>query len=102
MTSPLRLGQAGWLCHEDNHTEPFDHIETECSPCGGYYRTLQDEWVTKQNHDDVTVLETLDPESPFSNYSEAQYGNRTVKWIAQVVASKPPPPHRGIGWTRGH
>jgi hypothetical protein len=23
----------------DNHTEPFDHIETECGPCGGYYRT---------------------------------------------------------------
>ena len=31
--------QSRWLCTADNHTEPFDHIETECGPCGGYYRT---------------------------------------------------------------
>ena len=79
------------MCHENNHTEPFDHIETECSPCGGYYRTGttpgclilprrrisyfafsgKNEWVKKETHDDVPQLETLDPASPWSNYSEA-------------------------------
>ena len=28
-------------------------------------------WVKKETHDDVTQLETLDPASPWSNYSEA-------------------------------
>jgi len=64
--------QAGWLCRPDNHTEPFDHIETECSPCGGYYRTGKDEWVRKETHGSVPTHETLDPASPYSNYSEAQ------------------------------
>jgi hypothetical protein len=44
--------------------------------------------VSKQTHGDVTVLETLDPADPFSNYSEAQYGNRTARWIKKVVAAK--------------
>lgn len=29
--------QSRWLCNGNNHTEPFTHIETECSPCGNYF-----------------------------------------------------------------
>lgn len=48
--------QARWLCNPNNRTEPFDHIETECSPCGGYYRTGKDNWVRKDTHDSVRGL----------------------------------------------
>jgi hypothetical protein len=88
----IHNNQAEWLCNPRNHTEPFDHIETECSPCGGYYRTGKDEWVAKGTHDDVPVLQTLDPASPWSNYSEAQYGNRTIRWVhffSSFVARQP-------------
>ena len=30
--------QGGWLCMPQNHSEPFDHIETACKVCGDYYR----------------------------------------------------------------
>lgn len=94
--------QGRWLCTPENHTEPFDHIETECGPCGGYYRTGPDEWVHKETHGDVTVLETLDPADPFSNYSEAQYGNRTVRWIRKIVAAKQEPFFAFIGTSGPH
>jgi len=35
----IHNNQGSWLCSPGNHSEPFDHIETECGPCGGYYRT---------------------------------------------------------------
>ena len=92
----IHNNQAHWLCTANNRTQPFDHIETECNPCGGYYRTGANEWVRKEEHDDVPTLETLDPASPFSNYSEAQYGNRTVAWIRRVVAAGRAP-CRGLG-----
>lgn len=94
--------QAGWLCRPNNHTEPFDHIETECSPCGGYYRTGPNEWVHKETHDSIPYLETLYPSSPFSNYSEAQYGNRTIRWIKKVVAAGGGPFFAFIGTSGPH
>ena len=30
----IHNGQSGWLCSPENHSEPFDHFETECQPCG--------------------------------------------------------------------
>ena len=46
------------------------NVETECSPCGGYYRTGADQWISKDRHDSPHVFETLQPGDPFSNYSE--------------------------------
>ena len=66
----IHNAQADWLCSPDNHSEPFDHVETECSPCGGYYRTGADQWISKDRHDSPHVFETLQPGDPFSNYSE--------------------------------
>lgn len=64
--------QKAWLCNPENHSEPFDHIETECSPCGNYYPDSPDAWVTKATHGAPHVYETLQPDSPYTNYSEAQ------------------------------
>ena len=83
---------ADWLCSPDNHSEPFDHVETECSPCGGYYRTGADQWVSKDRHDSPHVFETLQPGDPFSNYSEAQYGNRTIRWLKRMTEEEPTTP----------
>ena len=94
--------QGRWLCNPDNHTEPFDHIETECSPCGGYYRTGVNDWVRKDTHDSVPQFETLDPASPYSNYSEAQYGNRTVAWITKLVDAGQLPFFAFIGTSGPH
>ena len=58
--------------------------------------------MSKETHDDVTVLETLDPADPFSNYSEAQYGNRTVRWIKKIVAAKQEPFFAFIGTSGPH
>lgn len=98
----IHNNQAHWLCTGNNRTAPFDHIETECNPCGGYYRTGANEWVRKEEHDDVPTLETLDPASPFSNYSEAQYGNRTVAWIRRVVAAGRAPFFAFVGTSGPH
>ena len=88
----IHNNQGGWLCSPDNHSEPFDHVETECSPCGGYYRTGVDQWVTKATHNSPHVFETLDPADPFSNYSEAQYGNRSARWIRRMHTESPDKP----------
>jgi arylsulfatase A-like enzyme len=98
----IHNNQASWLCKPNNHSEPFDHIETECSPCGGYYRTGKNDWVKKETHDAVHEFETLDPASPWSNYSEAQYGNRTVAWIKSLVKSKKLPFFAFIGTSGPH
>ena len=98
----IHNNQAGWLCNPGNITDAFDHIETECSPCGGYYRTGKNAWVKKETHDDVTELFTLDPASPWSNYSEAQYGNRTVQWITKMVSTKQEPFFAFIGTSGPH
>ena len=98
----IHNNQGDWLCNANNHTEPFDHIETECSPCGGYYRTGKDQWVRKDEHDSVPQLETLDPASAYSNYSEAQYGNRTIAWIRKLVAAKQTPFFAFIGTSGPH
>eukprot|EP00937_MAST-01D_sp_MAST-1D-sp2_P007802 g7802.t1 len=84
-----------------NHSEPFDHIETECSPCGGYYRTGKNNWVTKERHGDTHVFETIDAAHPFSNYSEAQYGNRTARWIRKMAAESPGRPWFAFVGTTG-
>ena len=69
----IHNNQAEWLCSPKNHTEPFTHIETECSPCGNYFpKSL----VTKADDQEHTQIETLHPADPRSNYSHAQYGNR--------------------------
>eukprot|EP01048_Picozoa_sp_COSAG05_P014417 COSAG05_NODE_1633_length_4368_cov_1.606934_1_plen_224_part_10 len=96
----IHNNQAGWLCRDGNHSEPFDHIETECSPCGGYYRTGPNDWVAKEEHDSPHVLQTLDPADPFSNYSEAQYGNRTARWIKKSTAENKLPSFASLE-TRG-
>jgi N-acetylglucosamine-6-sulfatase len=88
----IHNAQKEWLCTPNNHSEPFDHIETECSPCGGYYRTRKDDWVSKEEHGSPHVFETLDPADPFSNYSEAQYGNRTARWIRKMTEEEPDTP----------
>ena len=88
----IHNAQADWLCSPDNHSEPFDHVETECSPCGGYYRTGADQWVSKDRHDSPHVFETLQPGDPFSNYSEAQYGNRTIRWLKRMTEEEPTTP----------
>ena len=81
-----------------------DHIETECSPCGGYYRDGKNEWVSKQTHDDPHVLETLSKADPqFGTYSEAQYGNRTQRWIRMMATTHPDTPWFAfIGTTGPH
>merc|ERR1712232_1109718 len=79
--------QAEWLCNAKNHTEPFTHIETECRPCGGYYR---EKWVVKEDDDAVTHLITIKEDDPWSTYSEAQYGNRTINWIRKVAKAGQP------------
>lgn len=75
--------QSRWLCQANNHTEPFTHIETECSPCGGYYRT---NWVMKEDDNDVTHLLTIRSDA----YSEAEYGNRSIAWIRKVATTGKP------------
>eukprot|EP01047_Picozoa_sp_COSAG01_P105879 COSAG01_NODE_35044_length_538_cov_0.685649_2_plen_70_part_01 len=57
----IHNNQGSWLCSPGNHSEPFDHIETECSPCGGYYRVGPNQWVSKETHGAPHVFETLDP-----------------------------------------
>ena len=84
--------QASWLCTPQNHSEPFDHIETECSPCGGYYRTGKNQWVSKDTHGAAHVPESVDASHPFSNYSEAQYGNRTIRWLRRMTKEEPTTP----------
>lgn len=80
-------------------------------------------WVRKETHDDTPQLETLDPASPWSNYSEAsiqslsfivqlgtnqvyslqaQYGNRTVAWITKLVKAKQLPFFAFIGTSGPH
>ena len=84
-------GQKTWLCSAHNHTEPFDHIETPCHATGVYYAVGDDHlWVTKETHGDVPVANVLDAASidKWSNYTEAQYGNRSVAWIRDLVENK--------------
>ena len=82
-------------------------------------------WVKKETHDDTPELETLDPASPWSNYSEAsiptpslicatnlgtnwlyssqaQYGNRTIAWITKLVKTKQLPFFAFIGTSGPH
>jgi arylsulfatase A-like enzyme len=128
----IHNNQGSWLCSPNNHSEPFDHIETECSPCGGYYRTGTDDWVVKEEHDSPHVFQTLDPADPFSLYSEvgggagdldrtdtpaadshrrcaarmdglqAQYGNRTIRWLKKIAAAKQLPFFAFIGTSGPH
>ena len=78
--------QSQWLCSAGNHTEPFTHIETECSPCGNYNPKS---FVTKQDDELHTRTESL-ANSPWSGYSHAQYGNRSVNWIKKTAAAGDP------------
>ena len=84
----IHNNQAEWLCKANNHTEPFTHLETECSPCGNYNpKSL----VTKADGEGYTKMEQLRPESAnYSHYSHAQYGNRSAAWIKQVAATGRP------------
>lgn len=45
---------------------------------------------------------TLAPDDPFSNYSEAQYGNRTVRWISKLVKQQQLPFFAFIGTSGPH
>ena len=60
--------EAEWLCNARNHTEPFTHIETECSPCGNYFPKA---FVVKSADAVHTTMQTLpsDPEQQPSNCS---------------------------------
>ena len=80
--------QHGWLCTAHNRTFPFSTIGTECSPCGGYYRLGSNDWVEKDDDDDVPRLVTLSPDDPRSTYSHAQYGNRSQAFIRNAVAAR--------------
>jgi arylsulfatase A-like enzyme len=80
--------QAQWLCSAANHTEPFTHIETECSPCGNYFPK---EFVVKSEDAVYTMMEgPLQPTDNRSNYSHAQYGNRSAAFIMQAAAADEP------------
>jgi arylsulfatase A-like enzyme len=83
----IHNNQAEWLCHPSNHTEPFTHIETECSPCGNYFPKA---FVTKSSDAKYTSMETLAPDDPRTHYSHAQYGNRSVAFIKQAAKSTKP------------
>eukprot|EP00662_Eupelagonemidae_sp_cell21_P046673 gene46673-59416_t len=96
-TGTIHNNQKEWLCSEDNHTEPFTHIETECSPCGNY---MPKSFVTKKNNDEFTQLENLEADDPRTHYSEAQYGNRSMAWIR--AAAKKGPFFCFIGTTGPH
>lgn len=79
--------QKQWLCSSQNHTGPFTHIETECSPCGNYFPS---EFVTKTAGAVHTTMEKLQSDDPRSLYSHAQYGNRSVAFIKKAAASGKP------------
>ena len=81
----IHNNQAGWLCNPGNITDAFDHIETECSPCGGYYRTGKNAWVKKETHDDVTELFTLWRHLSAQEASEAL---RRPDFVVAVQADK--------------
>ena len=90
--------QKRWLCTRGNHTEPFTHIETECSPCGNYFPRA---FVTKQRDEPFTRMERLARDDPRSHYSEAQYGNRSAAWIRSMAHQGLPflhaPQHMQLG-----
>ena len=94
----IHNNQASWLCKPDNHTEPFTHIETECSPCGNY---MPKEFVTKQENERYTAMETLTADDPRTHYSHAQYGNRSAAWI-KAAAAKEKPFFAFVGTTGPH
>ena len=78
--------QSKWLCGPKNHTAPFTHIETECSPCGNYNPTT---FVTKTGDAVHTAMENLNT-SQWSTYSHAQYGNRSVNFVKETAAAGDP------------
>lgn len=82
----IHNNQGGWLCNRHNRTEPFTHIETECSPCGNY---MPDAFVTKRTGEQYTRMEALRDRDPRSRYSHAQYGNRSTAWIREVAPRAP-------------
>ena len=98
----LHNDQHSWLCTPGNHSEPFDYIYTECAPCGGYYRTDEDAWVVKETHASVHEFATLAKDDPYSNYSEAQYGNHSIDWIKRIVAEKQEPFFAFVGTSGPH
>ena len=83
--------QMAWLCTANNHTEPFDHIETPCHATGAYYAvgnlSIKHEWVFKESHDDVPTANPLSDTAiaAWSNYTAAQYGNRSMAWVQGLV-----------------
>lgn len=81
----IHNNQAEWLCHPQNHTEPFTHIETECSPCGNYFPKA---FVVKSADAVHTSMQTLGNDKP--SYSHAQYGNRSVAFIREAAKSSKP------------
>jgi len=83
----IHNNQAEWLCSKENHTEPFTHIETECSPCGNYFPAS---FVVKSNDAVHTSMETFSHHTATSNYSHAQYGNRSAAFIKQTAAAGDP------------
>lgn len=86
--------QGRWLCRPDNATFPFarifSHIETLCSPCGHYTPVEPDAWVRLNPATQQTEFETLQPDDPRSGYAEAQYGNRSLRFIQDTVAAGQP------------
>ena len=81
----IHNNQAEWLCGRANHTEPWDHIETECSPCGNYFPKS---FVVKSADAKYTSMETILPTDPRTGYSHAQYGNRSMAFIKEHVKTK--------------
>ena len=78
----IHNNQAEWLCHPQNHTEPFTHIETECSPCGNYLKAF-----VVKSADAVHTMQTLGNDKESSHYSHAEYGNRSVAFIKEAAKS---------------
>ena len=76
-------GQKSWLCTKQNRTECFDHISTQCSPCGNFYGN---EYVEKSIHDSVpNMAPPLDP-AAWETYSHGQFGNRSLNFMRRAVA----------------
>jgi N-acetylglucosamine-6-sulfatase len=85
--------QAEWLCHPTNHTEPFTHIETECSPCGNYFPNA---FVVKKSADALhTSMETL-PSDPAENATNCSVPLKPCRGSTSFFCPTDKDPHQAI------
>ena len=91
--------QAEWLCHPTNHTEPFTHIETECSPCGNYFPNA---FVVKKSADALhTSMETL-PSDPAKNATNCSVPLKHCRGSTSFFCPTDKDPHQCSGQESSH